>query len=330
MHSTEKIKIYPGFDAMFYTFYLLGINRAFPEMTIQFGDVDFPMHLVAYLAMEYRGKKILIDAMDTSYIDDEALAWCDICGKVNLTKDEIKSEYREKVFPIGPNFGVRYYQIFEAMPLAVLNFIKANLKLSYLKKYLGAYFHQYYSRLYETDYVYNEPENDKYIFSTSSYWHQAPITNENRRRFFACAESVVNLTFEGGFYSSQAISEPEFRKYHLKTFLTSKEYIQNIKKSIVVFNTPAVKHCLGWKLGEYLALGKAIISTPIARDLPAELIHGTHIHLVDGSQESICEAIKLLLVEKDYRRKLENNARLYYDQYLKPEKAIFRIFTQLI
>ena len=54
-----------------------------------------------------------------------------------------------------------------------------------------------------------------------------------------------------------------------------------------MLNTPGVSGCLGWKLGEYLALGKAIISTPIQRQLLADLEHGTHIHVVDGSEDSM-------------------------------------------
>ena len=43
-------------------------------------------------------------------------------------------------------------------------------------------------------------------------------------------------------------------------------------RSAVVFNCPAVHGCLGWKLGEYLTLRKAIISTDLGRRLPAPLV----------------------------------------------------------
>ena len=89
------------------------------------------------------------------------------------------------------------------------------------------------------------------------------------------------------------------------------------------FNTPAFWDCHGWKLGEYLALGKAIISTPLSNDLPAPLIHGQHIHIIpDSSKESIREAVVLLINNPDYRENLEKNALNYWNEFGNPEKSL--------
>jgi len=93
---------------------------------------------------------------------------------------------------------------------------------------------------------------------------------------------------------------------------THTEFIQKTKASAVVFITPAVARCLSWRLGEYLALGKAIVATPIERLLPAPLIHGKHIHYVEASLESIKNAVQLICQDDAYRRKLEQGAREYY------------------
>ena len=85
--------------------------------------------------------------------------------------------------------------------------------------------------------------------------------------------------------------------------------------------------CLGWKLGEYLALGKAIISTPIQRQLPADLEHGTHIHVVDGSEDSIRDAIQRITCDGAYRLRLEVNSRAYFDRYVNPQSAIERLVS---
>ena len=58
------------------------------------------------------------------------------------------------------------------------------------------------------------------------------------------------------------------------------EWMHKTKMSEVVFNTPAFWECHGWKLGEYLALGKAIISTPLSNDLPYPLEHGKNIYMI--------------------------------------------------
>ena len=90
---------------------------------------------------------------------------------------------------------------------------------------------------------------------------------------------------------------------------------EKTKSSAVVFNTPAVWLCHGFKLAEYLALGKAIISTFISRELPSPLVHGRHVHYIDGSPISFREAIELILSDQGYRINLERNAYDYYTPF---------------
>ena len=59
----------------------------------------------------------------------------------------------------------------------------------------------------------------------------------------------------------------------------------------MAFNNPAVHGCLGWKLGELLAMGKAIVSLPIERTLPSPLERGVHMHVVNGSAGALDDAI---------------------------------------
>jgi glycosyltransferase involved in cell wall biosynthesis len=80
-------------------------------------------------------------------------------------------------------------------------------------------------------------------------------------------------------------------------------------------------------LPQYLALGKAIISTPLSRELPAPLIDRYHIHYVDGSVESIGAAIQLILSDDDYRKHLERNAVEYFSQVLRPKRVIERVLS---
>jgi glycosyltransferase involved in cell wall biosynthesis len=80
--------------------------------------------------------------------------------------------------------------------------------------------------------------------------------------------------------------------------------------------------CHGWKLGEYLALGKAIISTPISNDLPLSLVHGENIHIVENNFEEIRKAIILIIKDDEYRHKLEKGAHLYWEKYGTPSKSL--------
>lgn len=106
------------------------------------------------------------------------------------------------------------------------------------------------------------------------------------------------------------------------------DYIKKTLESVVVFNTPSVCSCHGWKLGEYLCMGKAIISTPLTRELPFPLEHGENIHFVSSTEE-LYDAIVKINTDEAYRNKLEKGAKHYYMQWLAPEKVIERLFSKV-
>ena len=127
---------------------------------------------------------------------------------------------------------------------------------------------------------------------------------------------MEDLRFEGGLVSQgkKRISEDLFSDCLAKA-VPMKEWMAKTKRSMLVFNTPAFWDCHGWKLGEYLALGKCIVSTALSNDLPAPLEHGVHIHFVENGQEAVKEAVKYLIDHPDYRTRLEKGARAYWEQY---------------
>jgi glycosyltransferase involved in cell wall biosynthesis len=132
---------------------------------------------------------------------------------------------------------------------------------------------------------------------------------------------------EGGFFVT--VNHPQYEDFKDLVFLeryTLDDYIEKTKLSAFVFNTPAVLNCHGWKLGEYLAMGKAIISTPLSNKLPGELKHGENIHIISSNDE-MAAAIDLLLKDSNYRKKLENGARRYYLKYANPEAVIRNILN---
>ena len=106
------------------------------------------------------------------------------------------------------------------------------------------------------------------------------------------------------------------------------DYIRKTKESVVVFNTPSVCECHGWKLAEYLCMGKAIISTPLTREMPAPLEHGKHVHFVN-SVEEIYDAVVKINSDAQYRKRLEDGARRYYEKWVAPEIVIQRLLEKV-
>ena len=107
------------------------------------------------------------------------------------------------------------------------------------------------------------------------------------------------------------------------------EYTNGFKKSFVAFSTPSVMDCHGWKLGEFCAMSKAIISTPLSRVMPGDFEPNIHYLLSDGSVEDLKTKINLLVENEDLRLFLKSNINNYFNQYLAPEIVIKRIIANL-
>jgi glycosyltransferase involved in cell wall biosynthesis len=166
-----------------------------------------------------------------------------------------------------------------------------------------------------------------YVFFTSWLWakHDDDPVNRARRQFIEVCRVRADLHFVGGFAPRRRGTPAGYAGLTAARRYPLAEYLAKTSRSALVFNTPAVHSCHGWKLGEYLALGKAIITTPLSRELPAPLVHGTHVHVVDGSRDELNAAITKLLEDLSYRRKLESAARAYWDEYLAPERSVARL-----
>ncbi len=168
-----------------------------------------------------------------------------------------------------------------------------------------------------------------YVFFTAWPWAKHGDVNPPRARFIEACLRAPGLTFEGGFAPRRRHDIPEVIPLSAARRYSIGEYIDKLGRAAVAFNNPAVHGCLGWKLGEYLALGKAIISLPLERALPAPLEHGVHLHVVDGSAASLDDTLDRLRRDDTYRRTLEANARRWYEQNLAPEQLARRLLRHL-
>ncbi len=273
-------------------------------------------------------KKYYIYSGDTWKIDEELYEWCDIYASTNANIE--KTPGREKLISLVPSFGLKCWNTKETVLKAISN---AAHYISYrpdkrLKTFLGNYKRLLNRPSY--DQMKYEPSRDDYIFFCSTLWYndewnQNDIkVNARRANFIRACKRMESIDFEGGFVEQKGRSSVQLFNdcMSLRGYPYSL-WLQKTKQSAVVFNTPAFWDCHGWKLGEYLSLGKAIISSPLSNDLPAPLKHGINIHFVeDCSIETISKAIHFILTHPEYKHRLESGAREYWEEYGSPTKCM--------
>ena len=173
-----------------------------------------------------------------------------------------------------------------------------------------------------SDFSPQEAESN-YIFHASRWWPESDsLVNSVRRRFVEVCVADPDIRFEGGFAPGKdAMALPE---HLLAQRYSARDYLSRTARSALVFNAPAVHGCFGWKLPEYLALGKPIISLPLSHELPAPLVHGEHIHYVPDA-DSLALAVRELMSDKAYRDHLGKGSRDYWEHHLTPELVVRRM-----
>jgi glycosyltransferase involved in cell wall biosynthesis len=279
--------------------------------------------------------KIVIDFWDKNIVNEQAYNWCNIYAKINFNQSATEEKYLAKIIAIPPGFGIKIWNKKKTIYYAVSNLMKSLFIIPVsIRRFIGSYRITYNRPSIENYLEIKQQNQNQYIFFISSLWtHKNCIETTNKLRYEFMKKAKLRERkgekFEGGFYA--AIDNPEYAKY--KEFIFTNrystiEYINKTKKSYCVFNAPAVHNCHGWKLGEFLAMGKAIISTPLFNDLQPVLLHGENIHFVKNEQD-IENAISLICDDVSYRKKLENGAREYFEKYASPVAVINTIIKNV-
>jgi len=323
-----KVIIDSSCDIQYSSFYIYGLYHVFGIKNVRFSSDYFDLfkhqnHFFAFVTDDGHSlKKVVVDFTDSSIIDPNALQWCDVYGKINL---DDTLDLPSKVIPIGPSFGIHIYSLPETVWYALTNLFKSYHRIPDKRKFLSDYKAQF-KRPKLSDYK-SSPSSDPYVFFMASLWKQEEQTNRFRAHFINACTSNTHITFDGGFAPRTKNDISGYEALTTSGRISMNDYLNKTKASAFVFNTPAVKSCHGWKLAEYLCLGKAIISTPLSRVLPSPLNDGEHLLYTDGTPEDIAKKANAILMDPSLKHQLETQSKQYFDQYLMPTVAIERLLA---
>lgn len=328
------VRIHPRFVIPYYSLYLEGLTRLYGAGSLQFTRSGLPdatqyndgfAFTVETTASTHKKlSRFYVSANDFTRYDQVALAWCDRYGMVNVDPAQPRPD---KVVALGPSFGIRQWgslagtyrdvaRIFAQRPYPPLELFR---KLRAMRKY-------FFERLPEEALVPGSPR-DGYVFYVAWPWQKHPEVNPPRARFMRACRAAPGLDFEGGFSPRKNGALPELNDITATRHYPFRDWLRRTQASALVFNNAAVHGCLGWKLGEFLALGKAIVSLPLTRSMPADVVHGEHLHFVEDDSSAMTEAVSRLLGDSAYRKSLEKGARRYYAEHLMPQRVVARLVS---
>jgi hypothetical protein len=305
---------------------------------MRYNAASFPafrnVHHLKFIVQGAGQWRILIDCKDYPRYDAEGLEWCDLYAKVNVDPGVSAAPFDHKLLAIGPNFPVRLENLlgtaYMAAKTCVAAFMErgtrqALLRSPVMRAHFAGWYGQWRHAHPEAEYQPAEADSN-YAFFSASLWKEFPLCNKARADFMKACQSIDGLNFEGGFSPRSKADVAGFENATLHRRYSHTEFFAKAKRSVVAFNNPAVADCHSWRLGEYLALGKAIVSTELKRALPAPFRHGEEVHFAEAQADALQKAIIRIMQDENYRKRLEQNARAYYVRYLRPSAVIQRIW----
>jgi hypothetical protein len=319
----SRIYVHRSFNPWYYSFYLEGMLRNGYE--ISFADLlggslanfvkgrnDFFLYETK---MGHKSKRVLIGAEDFSHSNESYLGLADVYAKVNLSRDDME---KNGTVPIGPSFGVSMMR----RPKLVMRMLME--KVSPLHE-----MRQSMRRPYFSDYELAAIETgvaSKLFYLNYPWKKHAGVTELRRQIISGLAElgALGIIDFEGGFSKRKLGYHAGLRNLSAAQIYSPRAYIKALVKGKMSVNTPAVHGCLGWKLGEYFALGRAIISLPFSNEMPEQLVHGSQIHFVENVSD-LMEQLPVLVRKESYLSQLQLSAIQYYQYWLEPSAVIKRL-----
>ena len=324
MKKNKKVYIYGLCNVYYDSFYIQGLREIFHD--IEFNISRFPnfvqVTFAVILLQNGFETKIIIDSRDTNEIDLLSFNWCNKYGKVNYNYATIPVDPLKKVIAVGPSFGIKIWSFSKKMYFALTNLIKYRSKISNNREFIANYWRQYKRmpiKLYH-------PKKSSYanVFFIGSIWKNEKITNNFRALFIESCLKNKEIKFIGGFAPRNDGNNLGLESLVYCKKIALKEYLPSIQNSAFAFNTPAVLSCHGWKLAEFLALGKAIISTEHKNVMPALLKDNVHLLYV-ADAEDIKMKIAILLSDSDLKSRLEKNSRSYFEEHLAPSVIVSKL-----
>ncbi len=335
-----EVVIDPRMNFLYGGFYLQALWERFGKSNVRFDmdsfkdfpDVGWAMPFVLKDGKNTRERKFVVDGNDSWKVYEDLYNWCNVYGEVNWNAEKDGGIHAAKMVSLVPSFGIQVGTSAWYAWNALRNLIRIKhatpLSRAAERRFLGIY-KRSWQRCGLERYTKPMDVEDNYVFFCSTLWYSDEWNktdegvNLRRANFVRACKEIEELRFEGGLVSQgRGRSSEELFSDCLATGIKMSEWIEKTKRSAVVFNTPAFWGCHGWKLGEYLAMGKAIISTPLSNDLPSPLHHGKEIHIVEEDQDAIRDAVAYINKHPDYRIQLEQGARNYWNEWGSPQRSL--------
>ncbi|WP_217077944.1 hypothetical protein [Clostridium baratii] len=276
---------------------------------------------------------VIYDMNDSGnvFVDKKNLVGIDYYFKRSFDSN-IKNKYIEKIKPLGFNYEVySRYGDFRSKGYNLLKYIVNILKGKKNKK-------KFIINDFEADFI----KSDKNICFLTRLWdpNDQEVENEEvkkeREEINKFRVECIRLCKKN--FGDRFIGGVENTEFSRKFFpdcivknddITKREnFLKIVKSSSICIATTGLHKSIGWKFGEYLAASRAIISEKLYYEVPGDFKEGEN-YMQFSTPKELVEKIKILLDNDKTRINMMNKNKIYYDEYLIPDKLILNTLKEI-
>lgn len=253
-------------------------------------------------------------------------------------------KYAERIYPLGLNYHVTT----KGNPIDNINLF-SNLKSpkKNIKKIIKKSLWPHKRFLVEEFEDFPRRNSNKKILFMTRLWspdgekgeNPKLLTEEvmtNRTRINTMRIECIDLLrnefgddFIGGL-SPTLYTQKNYGKYIINKNMTKRcNYMEMMKSSDICIATTGLHNSTGWKLAEYVAASKAIVSEKINYALPGDFNNNQHYFEFETPDECVIKTLKLANNDELLYQMMCNNY-LYYHNYVRPDRLVLNSLMTVI
>ena len=145
--------------------------------------------------------------------------------------------------------------------------------------------------------------------------------NETRARCIKLMKDALGPRFTGGFSQSRFAAEQYPDLLAPPGTTGQSHYLRTLSSFPICVATTGLHGSTGWKLAEYVAFSKAILSERLVYEVPGTFAPGRNYLEFTSPEECLTGAIQLIEDVALRQRLMQSNA-LYYQEHLRPDALV--------
>jgi len=278
---------------------------------------------------------IYFDVRDGDDLDSQALEVVDSYFKRSFRPSAVPAGAQAKVFPLGLNFEVYpdrrdRYELARVVgrPREIARLPRHYSRM--LATYLGLRFRPTVSRIRSSP----SPDQAPGVLFLASAWdpdapgltersrtHRASI-NETRANTMRLLRAELGSRFVGGMIrGAHAVAAYPDVVCDDASLTAKKQYLDLVHRTPICIASMGLHDSNGWKLGEYVASSRAIVSERLGHQVPHGFSEGRN-YLAFSDPDGCLEHCVALLEDDAQRQAMMEENSEYYRAHLAPDRLV--------